>query len=101
MKTGAYEDYVTMRCQPYVTKEYCAIAINEEAGEVAGWFKKYVFRGNPTGKLTEDDLKGELGDVLFYLTAMARHYGWSLSDVMDYNVEKLDKRVAEAKRMVV
>lgn len=95
-----YEDYVESRCQDYVTREYCAIALNEEAGEVAGWFKKFVLRGNPTGKLTLDDLKGELGDCMFYLTAMAHRYGWSVSDVMDYNKAKLDKRVAEGKRII-
>jgi NTP pyrophosphatase (non-canonical NTP hydrolase) len=90
--TPEYEAYVTSRCQPYTDIPYCIIALNEEAGEAAGWFKKMVLRGNPTGKLSTDDLKGELGDVLFYLTRLASHYGWSLDDVMEFNRRKLDKR---------
>ena len=96
-----YEAYVASRVRPYVTADYCAIAIPEEAGEVAGWFKKFVLRGNPTGTLTIDDLKGELGDVLFYVTAMAALYGWSLGDVMAFNKAKLDDRVARQFKQVV
>ena len=97
MNKADYEWYVISRCKPYVDKPYCAIAINEEAGEIAGWYKKYVLRGNPNGALTENDLLSELGDVLFYLTVMARLYGWSLEDVMQYNIEKLDQRIAKGK----
>ena len=101
MTVTEYEKYVAERCLPYVDANYCAVAINEEAGEVAGWWKKYQLRGNPTGKLTKDDLKGELGDTLFYLTRMAALHGWTLSDVVEHNRAKLDERVAKKMRMVV
>lgn len=97
MTVSEYEKYVEGRCQPYTTAEYCVIALNEEAGEIAGWWKKHQLRGNPTGKLTVADLKGELGDVLFYLVRMAHHYGWSLEDIMNYNKQKLDERVSAGK----
>ena len=100
MKTKDYEAYVLERCQPYTDPSYCVIALNEEAGEIAGWWKKFKLRGNPTGKLTHDDLKGELGDVLFYLTRLAYHYNWTLSDIMDFNKAKLDDRVAKNMKSV-
>lgn len=100
MKTKDYESYVLERCQPYVDEAYLVVAINEEAGEIAGWYKKFVLRENPTGKFSEEDLKGELGDVLFYLTRMASLHGWTLSDVMDHNRAKLDDRVARNMKSV-
>ena len=100
MTISEYETYVLKRCQPYTTPNYCVVAINEESGEIAGWWKKYELRGNPTGKLSEDDLKGELGDVLFYLTRMAYHYNWSLEDIMKHNKAKLDNRVDKNMRSI-
>ena len=80
--------------------EYCVTAINEEAGEIAGWHKKHNLRKNPTGQLTTLDLKGELGDVLFYIAAMSRIYGWTLSDIMIHNREKLLERRAKGMRSI-
>lgn len=101
MNRKEYEEYVNSRCQTYVTEPYCVIAINEEAGEIAGWYKKYVLRGNVTGDLRLDDLKSELGDLLFYLTQMAKLYGWTINDVMEFNKEKLDDRVTKGMKQVV
>lgn len=91
MTKKEYEEYVLMRCKNYVDLNYSVIALNEEAGEVAGWYKKVVLRGKAKG-LTDDDLKGELGDCLFYLTCIARVKGWTLNDIMEFNRDKLDAR---------
>lgn len=101
MKRSEYEAIVDKRCGAYVDMPYSVIALNEEAGEVAGWYKKYVLRGNVTGKLSKDDLKGELGDVIFYLTRIARLNGWTLDDIMETNNDKLAVRDANKMRMVV
>lgn len=101
MKRSEYEEMVQSRCQSYVNPSYCVIALNEEAGEVAGWYKKHELRGNPTGKLTNEDLKCELGDVLFYLTALAWHFGWDINTIMEANHEKLRVRDASKMKMVV
>jgi NTP pyrophosphatase (non-canonical NTP hydrolase) len=93
MTTAEYEKWVESRCQPYTDANYCVVAINEEAGEIAGWWKKHQLRGNPTGSLTVNDLKGELGDVLFYITRLASHYGWTLDEIMNANRAKIDDRV--------
>ena len=96
-----YEDFVAEFAHDYVDENYLVVALNEEAGEIAGWYKKYRLRGNPTGAFSMDDLKGELGDLLYYLTRMANLNGWSINDVQQFNMAKLRKRVAEKKRMVV
>lgn len=101
MKRTDYEEYVKQQCKDYVTEPYLIIAINEEAGEIAGFYKKYVLRGNPTGKLGLNDLKGEIGDCLFYLTRLAQMNGWSLDAIMEHNVAKLDERRAKGMRSIV
>ena len=96
-----YEQFVKEFAADYVDENYLVVALNEEAGEIAGWYKKFVLRGNPTGNFSREDLKGELGDLLYYLTRMANLNGWTVEDVQTHNMTKLRKRVAEKKRMVV
>ena len=65
------------------------LGLSEEVGEVLGLIKKAEFHGRA---LDLDALKNELGDVLWYLAAIAHWYGFDLSDVASANVEKLRKR---------
>lgn len=51
-------------------------------------------------KHPREALKLELGDVLHYLTVIAQAYGWTLADVMEANMAKLEKRDAEQGRVV-
>ena len=60
-----------------------------EAGEVAEKIKKQI-RDNT--KVSADDIVKELGDVLFYTTALANYYNRSLGYVIEVNVKKLDDR---------
>jgi NTP pyrophosphatase (non-canonical NTP hydrolase) len=46
---------------------------------------------------TTENLKEELGDVLWYITAMAHQQGWTLSDIMTENYHKLERREAFGK----
>jgi NTP pyrophosphatase (non-canonical NTP hydrolase) len=100
MTTQEFEAHVESHVAHDLDLNYCVIAMNEEAGEIAGWYKKAVLRGNPTGKYTDEDLKGELGDLLYYLTRAASVKGWTLSEIMDFNKVKLDERVAKKMRIV-
>lgn len=100
MNSINYQKFVNTSCKSYVNKNYLVVAINEEAGEIAGWHKKMVLKKGKNlkkGKLTKQDLKEEVGDVLFYLTRLAKLYGWSLEDVMQANVEKLVAEEEEKK----
>lgn len=99
--SGSYQNFVLERCQPYVDTNYCIIALNGEAGEVAEWYKKFILRGNPTGLLSKDDLKKELGDVLFYLVALAARNGWTLEEIMQANCDKLQDRINKNMRQIV
>lgn len=64
---------------------YTALGLTGEAGEASEKVKKLIRDGKFDKSLT---LK-ELGDVLWYLTAMTREMGYELSDVAEVNIVKL------------
>ena len=66
-----------------------------ETGEIAEKVKKML---RDDTKVSKDDIIKELGDVAFYLTAIANYFDSSLTDVLEVNVDKLDDR---AKRGVI
>jgi NTP pyrophosphatase (non-canonical NTP hydrolase) len=69
---------------------YPTLGLTNEAGEVAGKIKK-IFR-DKDGVISEADLaalKGELGDVLWYLAQVSTELGLSLDEIAGHNIEKL------------
>lgn len=73
---------------------YPTLGLTNEAGEVAGKVKK-IFR-DKDGVISEEDreaLKGELGDVLWYLTQICTDLGLSLEEVAEANLAKLFSRL--------
>lgn len=67
--------------------------LTEEAGEVAGLFKREL-RNFPKDQLrcTREHFVEELGDVLWYLVGVAYTHGITLEEIWDYNVKKLEER---------
>ena len=65
------------------------LGLCEEAGEVAGKIKKRI---RDKTKVTPEAIRGELGDVLFYTTALANYYNFNLASVITQNMVKLDGR---------
>ena len=64
-----------------------------EAGETADKVKKII--RDKKGVATEEDkdaIKKELGDVLWYVANISRRLGFSLSDVAETNIDKLESR---------
>lgn len=70
---------------------YVTLGLAGEAGELANKVKK-ILRGDPRSWDVRDDLKAELGDVIWYAAAMARELGVSLDDVARTNLRKLEAR---------
>ena len=69
-----------------------------EAGEVAEKFKKIV--RDKEGVIEEADIelvKKELGDVLWYVSAVSDYIGLNLDDVAESNLAKLFDRRARGK----
>jgi len=69
---------------------YPALGLAGEAGEVAEKVKKLI----RDGTLQVEDLKKELGDVLWYVSALASDLNIDLDDVAATNVAKLQSRSA-------
>ena len=64
-----------------------------EAGEVAEKFKKIVRDKNGVvGDDDKADIEKELGDVLWYISALADYLGLTLDEVANKNLEKLFSR---------
>jgi len=72
---------------------YPVLGLVNEAGEVAGKIKKLM--RDDEGQLTQerfDDIVAELGDVLWYVTAIADDLGISLSSIFHDNFMKIKSR---------
>lgn len=71
-----------------------ALGLTEEAGEVAGKISKVIRddQGVFTGKVI-DDIKYELGDVLWQVSQVAARFGISLEEVAEANLKKLASRM--------
>ena len=73
--------------------EYPTLGLAGEAGEVANIVKK-IQRDH--GGVINDEirakLKDELGDVLWYISACADELDLTLTEIAEYNVNKLAKR---------
>ena len=65
------------------------LGIAGEAGEVADLVKKAYGHG---AGMDREKLRLELGDVAWYLAAVATHHGLRLSDVLAANLDKLRRR---------
>jgi len=75
---------------------YTALGLNGEAGEFAEKVKK-CWRDDEgifiEGRLA--DIKKELGDILWYLSAAANEVGLTLDEIAIHNLEKLKARVKD------
>ena len=74
---------------------YPTLGLCGEAGEVADKVKKVIRdRDGQFDQAVRDDLRLELGDVLWYVAQLCTELGLSLEDVAAANLEKLASRAA-------
>ncbi len=72
---------------------YPVLGLSGETGEVADKIKKVIRDKNGViDPATREDLKKELGDVLWYLAALCHELGLNLDDVAECNIKKLRDR---------
>jgi len=77
---------------------YPTLGLVGESGEVAEKIKKILRDKN--GNFDDESklaLKKELGDVLWYLSNLCNELGFSLNDVAEENLEKLNLRLTRGK----
>ena len=98
-------DYQTMAMESAIYPDaliYPMLGLQGEVGELAEKLKKH-FRDNEYEVVMEDciaempaelrfDMAREVGDVLWYLTAIASDLGYSLDEIASMNIEKLEDR---------
>lgn len=72
--------------------QYALLGLPGEAGEVASLAAKAI-RDGKTHEY-EHNMKKELGDVLWFIAAIAADNGYTLQDIADANIYKLTNRKA-------
>lgn len=72
---------------------YSALGLAGEAGELANKVKK-IMRGDDNKPELIDGIKSEMGDVLWYLAALADDLGVDLAAIASENIAKLQDRQA-------
>ena len=77
--------------EPEVELEYLTLGLVNEAGEVAGVVKKY-FRGDFCTDDASVKVRKELGDVMWYISQLCNHYGFSIDSLILDNMDKLTSR---------
>ena len=63
-----------------------------EVGEVVDLLKKFFYHGH---EVDSNRLKSELGDILWYVSAVASLFNLDLQEIAQGNIEKLEKRYPE------
>jgi NTP pyrophosphatase (non-canonical NTP hydrolase) len=67
---------------------FCETGLSGETGELSEMIKKGIFHGLPD-MLDKEKVKKELGDVLWYVTAMADTFGLTIKEIAEANNRKL------------
>lgn len=77
---------------------YPTLGLVGESGEVAEKIKKVIRDKNGTvNKATREEIKKELGDVLWYMSQLATELGLKLDDIAEENIRKLRSRKKRGK----
>lgn len=64
-----------------------AMGLAGETGEAVDAIKKHLYHGHDM-----NNLKEELGDVMWYVAALSSMFGIDMEEVAEANIEKLRKR---------
>ena len=73
--------------------QYSVLGLVGEAGEVADKVKKIMREEKGrVGEERRQELKQELGDVLWYMAKLARELGLKFDEIAKANIEKLYRR---------
>jgi NTP pyrophosphatase (non-canonical NTP hydrolase) len=77
--------------KPTANELYALLNLGAEAGEVLGKVAKHIRdKGDPD--ILKQDVKKELGDVMWMVAAVASDFGLTLSEICEDNLTKLNSR---------
>ena len=89
MTIQEYQAFATLGQKPGNGPIVHSLGIVGEVGEVIDCIKKSM---RDDTAIDVEHLKEELGDVLWYICNLATDYHLSIDDIINYNVEKLQRR---------
>lgn len=90
--TKTFKAHTTLNAQQARLLDW-STGLGGEIGEVQELIKHHIFSNEPLDKM---DLAKEMGDVLWYLTAMAESNGLQMADIAALNAAKLAHRYNNA-----
>ena len=67
------------------------LGVAGEAGDLAGCIKKTLFHDNDQSVGTRENI----GDTMWYLAMICNTMDWKLEDILQENIDKLEKRYPE------
>ena len=73
---------------------HMSVGVSTEANELLDAIKKHTIYQKP---LDVENVKEELGDLLFYMSNLMQSVGLSFKDVLQHNIDKLSVRYASGK----
>lgn len=76
---------------------HAKLALLEETGEIAGWYKKHHGYGRPKDEKWKAELKGEFGDLLYYIVKYTDLYLANKPEIEDLKSFFTDKGLRESK----
>lgn len=94
MEANVYQKKAMVTAKELPFKEalvHGALLATSEAGELADAIKKHVVYGKP---LDLQNLREELGDLLWSVAYVCESNAWNMADIMEENVLKLQRRYA-------
>ena len=100
MKMNDYQ-FVSRKTAIYPENQgfvYCVLGLVGESGEIADKLKKVIRDDNGEIALEKQNaIAKELGDVLWYVSNLAYELGFSLEEIAQMNVDKLQSRMKRDK----
>lgn len=98
MNLDEYQKLAKRTASPKDKKDelfHLVLGLMGESGEIAEKIKKIVRdHGSDFSKLDTNDLKKELGDILWYVAILADYFDLSLEEIGSKNINKLASRLA-------
>ena len=93
MNGSEYQKLAMRTLNPKIPKDEVLIngvmGLCGESGEVIDLVKKYLYQGH---ELDKEKISKELGDVMWYVAEICEALNISLDEVMQGNIDKLQKR---------
>lgn len=91
IKASKYADYDNVD-YAIPALAYLVLGLAGETGELVEKVKKHYRDNIFWDRKSIDDLMKEAGDVLYFISEIAREFNHNLQEVADMNIEKLESR---------